>query len=145
MIAYKLPIYKTYPGDDYVKLMFLFIKIITTVYPKKPYILDKPNNNHNVENSSVIKKMKRKISAISIVFILLITGLMALSAVGFEEAIAQNTAKLCYLHDTSIVDGSVWGRSSPFNPVVAIPSVNCFWTNKYKMRMGKTVITEPAI
>jgi hypothetical protein len=62
--------------------------------------------------------MKLKISAISVVCIFLITGLTTLSAVGFEEGIAQNTSRLCYLHDTSTVSGSVWGRSSPFNPVV---------------------------
>ena len=33
----------------------------------------------------------------------------------------------------------------PFKPVVAIPSVNCFWVRKYKIRIGMTVMTAPAI
>jgi hypothetical protein len=33
----------------------------------------------------------------------------------------------------------------PFNPVVAIPSVNCFWVRKYSTSTGIKVMTAPAI
>lgn len=33
----------------------------------------------------------------------------------------------------------------PLRPVVAIPSVNCFWAKKYTIKMGMSVITAPAI
>jgi len=33
----------------------------------------------------------------------------------------------------------------PFNPLRAMLSVNCFWVKKYKIKMGMTEMTAPAI
>lgn len=40
---------------------------------------------------------------------------------------------------------SSFGDCYPFRPVVAMPSVNCFWATKYMIRIGTSEITAPAI